>query len=183
MSARLQLPRKRTSAQVRDVNDLASQTFRFESDVYTALEQLRAIVDALPGSILSLRCSLDCATFSLVNAGLVQGAPTAFAWASGVASLDVSLRNDFVATNVLSANSVLTLIGGYDGCQGSIYVKQDGTGSRTLSFTVSGRTILREEASADSNPQTAANSLTGYAYDFKTIAGTAYVIIERFRLT
>lgn len=114
---------------------------------------------------------------------LIQAEPQSYAFASNAATLDVSTRNDFVPTNTLTGNSTITLANGVDGCQGTVYVKQDATGSRTLSFTVAGRTILREQGSADSNPQAAANSVTGYSYDYKTIAGTAYVIIERFMLT
>jgi hypothetical protein len=72
---------------------------------------------------------------------------------------------------------------GVDGCQGTLYVKQDATGGRMLSFSVAGRTILREAGAMDSNPQPMANTVTGYAYDFKTIGGTAYVIVERFFLS
>lgn len=113
----------------------------------------------------------------------IQAAPTSFAIVAGAASLDVSTRNDFAASGALVANTTLTLTGGVDGAQGVIYVKQDGTGSRTLGFTVAGRTILREVGSTDSNPQAAINTVTGYAYNFTTIAGTAYVVIERFYLT
>lgn len=114
---------------------------------------------------------------------LIQATPQNYTFSANAATLDVSTRNDFIPTNTLTGNSTITLTNGVDGCQGTIYVKQDATGSRTLSFSVSGRTILREQGSADSNPQAAANTVTGYSYDFKTIAGTAYVVIERFMLT
>jgi hypothetical protein len=42
---------------------------------------------------------------------------------------------------------------------------------------------LREAGAIDSNPQPAAQKVTGYCYDFKTIGGTPYVIIERFYLS
>jgi hypothetical protein len=75
------------------------------------------------------------------------------------------------------------LSNGVEGAQGNIYVKQDATGGRGLGFVVPGRTILREAGAMDSNPQPGANTVTGYAYDFKTIAGTAYVIIARYFLS
>lgn len=115
---------------------------------------------------------------TLAAGGVVT--PTNFAWSSNAATLDVANGGNFVATNTLTGNSTLTLSNGVDGAQGDIYVKQDGTGGRTMGFTVSGRTILRETGSADSNPQTAANSLTGYTYEFRTINSTAYVVIQRF---
>lgn len=178
------LPRKRTTNKARDLDDLSRQTFEVESDTYSFLGHLqRQIAELFKRTVSPLTAHLDCGAFNVTNAGLIHGAPMAFAWDGGVATVDVSARNDFAASNTLTVNSVLTLIGGIDGCQGTIYVKQDGTGSRTLSFTVSGRTVLREESAADSNPQAGANALTGYSYDYKTIAGTAYVIVERFKLT
>lgn len=120
---------------------------------------------------------------NLANTGRIAQTPTSFTWVTGAASINVAIKNDFVAGNTLTQNSTLTLTGGVDGCQGTIYVKQDGTGTWTLGFTVAGRTTLREDGAADSNPKTGAGALTGYVYDFKTIAGTAYVIISRLMLS
>lgn len=182
--AALTLPRKRTTDRVSGLDELAQKTFVFESDTYNLLVQLRQNMIALQNAKVSpLTAPLDCAGYNLTSAGLIQGAPQTFAWASNAASIDVSTCNDFAASNTLTGNSALTLLNGIDGCQGTIYVKQDGTGSRTLSFTVSGRTILRDESATDSNPQSAANTLTCYSYDFKTIAGTAYIVIVRAKLT
>lgn len=102
-----------------------------------------------------------------------------FAWASGAATLSVGSGGDFAASNALGSANVLTLSGGLDGAQGLIYVKQDGTGSRTMTFTVSGRTIIRDANSVDDTPQSAANSITVYSYHFVTIVATAYVRITR----
>jgi hypothetical protein len=131
----------------------------------------------------ALTGALDAGGHNLTNIGAVFEAPTAFAWASDAATIDVSNKNDFVASAALTGNCTLTLSNGVDGCQGTVYVKQDAIGSRTLGFVVPGRTILREAGAIDSNPQPMANTVTGYAYDFKTIGGTAYAIVERFFLT
>lgn len=127
--------------------------------------------------------ALDLGGNNLTNVGAVFEQPTAFAWASDAATIDVGVKNDFVASAVLTGNSTITLGNGSDGCQGTVYVKQDATGGRGLGFVVPGRTILREAGAMDSNPQQSPNTVTGYAYDFKTIGGTAYVIVERFFLT
>jgi len=131
----------------------------------------------------ALTGALDAGGHNLTNIGAVFEAPTAFAWSGNAAAIDVSSKNDFVASAALTGNSTLTLNNGIDGCQGTVYVKQDATGGRTLGFVVPGRTILREAGAIDSNPQPMANTVTGYAYDFKTIGGTAYAIVERFFLT
>jgi hypothetical protein len=127
--------------------------------------------------------SLDAGGFNINNVGAVLEAPSSFAWLANAATIDVSNKNDFCPSGALTGNSTITLSNGVDGCQGTIYVKQDATGSRGLGFVVPGRTILREAGAMDSNPQPGANTVTGYAYDFKTIAGTAYVIVARFFLT
>ena len=131
----------------------------------------------------ALSGALNLGGNNLTNVGAVFEQPIAFAWAGNAATIDVSVKNDFVASGTLTGNSTITLTNGSDGCQGTVYVKQDATGGRGLGFVVPGRTILREAGAMDSNPQQSPNTVTGYAYDFKTIGGTAYVIVERFFLT
>ena len=127
--------------------------------------------------------ALDAGGFNINNVGAVLEAPSSFAWVANAATIDVSAKNDFCPSGALTGNSTITLSNGVDGCQGTVYVKQDATGSRGLGFVVPGRTILREAGALDSNPQASPNTVTGYAYDFKTIAGTAYVIVARFFLS
>jgi hypothetical protein len=109
--------------------------------------------------------------------GSVANAATNFTWSSNTATIDVSLANHFVSTNTMTGSSTLTLSNGVDGCRGKIYVKQDGTGSRTLSFTISGRTVLKGLNVTDTNPQIAANSYTVYEYSYETIVSTAVVVL------
>lgn len=106
-------------------------------------------------------------------------AANSFTWSSNAASLNTSAGGDFTATNTLTGNSTLTLTSGVDGAQGLIYVKQDSTGGRTITFSIAGRTILRDANSIDDNPESTASSLTVYSYHYVTVAGTACTRITR----
>jgi hypothetical protein len=110
----------------------------------------------------------------LTFAETVADAATAFAWVSNAASIDMGAAHNFVASNTLTGNSTLTITGGVDGSYGVVQVKQDGTGSRTLGFSVAGRTQLRDLNTPDTNPRPTPNSLTEYHIYFSTVAGTAY---------
>lgn len=125
------------------------------------------------------------AALTAAEAAVILGtlSVTGFAWASNVASIDVSLANAFAATNTLTGNSTLTLTGGADGMNGVIFVKQDGTGSRTLGFTVSGRTVYRDVGVPDTNPFPAASSITMYQYFFVTVDSTAIVVINKLPIS
>lgn len=111
--------------------------------------------------------------------GAIADPATNFAWSSNTATVDVSLAHNFTATNTLTGNSTITLSNGVDGCNGLIYVKQDGTGNRTLTFTISGRTVIRDLNTPDTNPLGAANSITVYQYYYVTIASTASVMLTK----
>lgn len=104
----------------------------------------------------------------------------AFSFSSNAATLDISASADYRASNTLTADSVLTLTNGSDGRRGHIYVTQDSTGGWSLTFVVSGRTILRNEATYDLHPFDFPGSTTLYEYDYQTINGTAYVVIRKF---
>jgi hypothetical protein len=106
-------------------------------------------------------------------------AANSFTWSSNAATLNTAGGGDFTATNTLTGNSTLTLTNGVDGAQGLVYVKQDATGGRTITFTITGRTILRDANSVDDNPESTANSLTVYSYHYVTVAGTACTRITR----
>lgn len=106
----------------------------------------------------------------------------AFTITSGAATLNVGAYNDHIASNTLSQGTTLTLSGGIDGSQGTIYVKQNATGGWTLAFSVAGRTILRGAGITDDNAQSGANTVTSYHYQYLTIASTPYVRITRVYL-
>jgi hypothetical protein len=120
---------------------------------------------------------------NLANCTLpIADAATNFAWSSNTASIDVSLGHHFTATNTMTGNSTLTMANGVDGDMGMIFVKQDGTGTRTLTFTISGRTVLKDLNVADTNPLSTANAITMYQYYYVTIVSTAYVVLNKVYL-
>jgi hypothetical protein len=114
---------------------------------------------------------------------------TTYTFSSNAATLDVSVNEDFKpasggGTAYLTGNSTLTLSNpGAGEFEGIILVRQDGTGSRTVTFatsgTGSGATILRDANSLDDSPNGAPNSFTRYRY--RTIFENAvqYVIITK----
>ena len=121
------------------------------------------------------------ATLVGVANGAAIVAPTNFTWVANAASIDVSLARDFRATNTLGGNSALTMTNGVDGCYGLIYVQQDGTGNRTLAFTIAGRTIIGDlNVPNPPPPLGTANSQTVYQYSYYTSpAGVACVFLTR----
>lgn len=105
--------------------------------------------------------------------------PVGFAFAANAASLDVSVARNYAATNTLTGNSTITLTNGTEGSWGTILVRQDATGSRTLTFTVAGRTQYRDLGVPDTTPYPAANGFTYYQYYFVTVNSVAQVIINK----
>jgi len=106
-----------------------------------------------------------------------------FAWATNAASIAVAgVGGVWAASNNLTGNSTLTLTGGVDGVRLSLYVKQDGTGSRTLTLSIAGRTIRRDTGITDDNPASGINLITAYEIEFATIVGTASVRIKKMPL-
>lgn len=106
-------------------------------------------------------------------------APTAFSFVAGAVTLDATLARNWVAATLLTANSTITIVNGYDGAHGTIQVKQDATGYRTLAFVIAGRTVLRDLNVGDTNPLGAPNGVTEYHYYFSTIGGTPHVRIYK----
>jgi hypothetical protein len=107
------------------------------------------------------------------------GAITAFAWASNAATLSLLTSKNWAASNTLTGNSTITITNGVEGDYGTIYVRQDGTGTRTLTFTVAGRTILRDANAIDDNPQSFNSTITAYNYQFVTMTGGVYIRITK----
>ena len=96
-----------------------------------------------------------------------------FTIAAGAASLDVSARNDFAATNAVTQATALTLMEGQDGDQGSVHLKQDGTGY-AVTFAAAGRTVVYMEGAV---PTTASKQID-CSYKFVTVAGVAELHIH-----
>jgi len=113
----------------------------------------------------------------------VLGLFTAFAWATNAASIAVAgFGAVWAASNTLTGNSTLTLTGGVDGVMLRVYVKQDATGSRTLTLSIAGRTILRDSGVSDDNPAAGVNAVTAYEIEFLTIIATASVRVRKMPL-
>jgi hypothetical protein len=110
--------------------------------------------------------------------GQLIGTPSTTTYAS-TRTFDVSTNNDWRFTDTWTGNITITLSNGSEGCQGVIWAKQDGTGSRTVAFTTSGRTQLMDDGITAYNTSiAAANKVFGMGYYYATIGGTAYVIFS-----
>jgi hypothetical protein len=112
--------------------------------------------------------------------GPIIGTPSTTTYASS-RTLDVSTNNDFRFTDTWTGNITITLSNGSEGCQGVIWAKQDGSGNRTVSFTVSGRTQIMDAglgSAFNTADMKAANAVFGIGYYYATIGGTAYVIFS-----
>jgi hypothetical protein len=97
-------------------------------------------------------------------------------------TLDVAANNDF-ALGALTANLTLAFANAAPGRQGTIAVRQDGTGSRTVTFTApSGYTLVRDLLVADLQPQAAASTLTLYSYVMFAIATNNFLAISKTML-
>ncbi len=133
--------------------------------------------------------SLGCIFVATAPTTPVTSATTGPLWVPSIESAIVGGAVDVnvAATNThkltqLVADTALTFINGIDGLQGTITVRQDGTGGRTLSFAAAGRTVLKDVSAADLNPQAALDSVTMYAYSFGTVDGLAYVMVAKTEL-
>lgn len=119
----------------------------------------------------------QAATLGYVTVDVLLETPSAPAYSASL-NLDTSTKNDF-AIGVLTGNLAITLTNPAAGRQGTIWVKQDATGSRTVSFTVSGYTVVKDTLAPDLNPQAGANTLTQYSYSMFTIGGTNYCQVAK----
>jgi len=115
--------------------------------------------------------------FGRVTADVYLQTANAIAYSASL-SLDVSLRNDF-QIGVLTGNLSVTFTNPSVGRQGFVWVRQDATGSRTVSFAASGYTVLKDVSLVDVNPQAAANSVTVYTYTMVSLGGTDYLVITK----
>lgn len=102
---------------------------------------------------------------------------------TGSVNVDTSTKNDFLI--VLGGSTTLNFTAFAAGRQGNIMVKQDGTGSRSLAWTVAGAssptgfTLVKDTSLSDLNPQTAANSVTVYSYAMFALGGTNYLQLSK----
>jgi hypothetical protein len=112
-----------------------------------------------------------------VTVDAVHDAPVALTLSSGAATHNSQASNRAQLT--LSANATLTLSNLANGRRGIIAVRQDATGSRTLAFTTTGWTQLRDASFGDLAPSAAASSVTLYTYACEVLGGTQYIIFGK----
>jgi hypothetical protein len=121
------------------------------------------------------------ATLGTVTGDAFFETPTALTF-SGSISLDSSAKNDFTV-GALTANTTITFLNAANGRQGTIWVKQGGSGSYTITFaldaSLSSWTILKDQLAGNTNPQTTVGSVTLYSYAMVTVAGSNYVYISK----
>lgn len=114
---------------------------------------------------------------------VIQAKPVGFSWLSGAASINVSESPDFVADDMLTQDSTLTLLDGYDGAQGTIIVEQDAVGGWSLAFDADGRTLRYVDPLVDAAVNGAPDSTTLYRYMYMTLDDIPQLVIERVLLT
>lgn len=105
--------------------------------------------------------------------------PTGFT-NTGSINLDVSIKNDFVInTGGMTGNLTLTLINPANGRQGIIAVRQDATGSRTITFSVAGYTLYSDPGTPDLQPSPTPNSITIYTYALLQVGGASIAYFSK----
>jgi len=102
---------------------------------------------------------------------------------TGAVDVDTAIKNDFMI--VLGGATTLNFTAFVAGRQGSIWVKQDATGGRSLAWTVAsaasptGWTQLKDTGLLDLAPAQTASALTMYGYAMFTLGGTNYVLLSK----
>jgi hypothetical protein len=112
------------------------------------------------------------------------GLANTFAFGTNAASIFVAGVGVVWQSNItLVGSSSLTINNGVDGVMFRVYIKQDATGGRTLTLTITpARTILRDVGVTDDNPGATPNSVTAYEFEYATVVGTAYVRVRKMPL-
>lgn len=116
-------------------------------------------------------------TLGRVTVDAILETPTSVAYAASV-TLDTSVKNDFVI-GTLTGNIAITLSNPAAGRQGFIAVRQDATGSRTVSISASGYTNYRDVNTADMVAAAAANAITVYAYAMVVVGGVNMLLLNK----
>lgn len=112
----------------------------------------------------------------------ITGTALAVAYAANV-TLAVGSANTAFEIAPLAGNITIAFSGYAAGKAGIIWVQQDATGTRTVTFTTpGGYTLKRDQNVPDLVAQTGANAQTRYAYLFYTINGVNYLEISKAKL-
>jgi hypothetical protein len=104
-------------------------------------------------------------------------APLSVAYASAL-SLDTALCSDF-AIGALTGNLIVTLANPAAGRRGTIAVRQDATGGRTVQIIASGFVRYRDTDLANLDAGSAARAITLYSYEMSVVAGEAVLELGR----
>ena len=107
--------------------------------------------------------------------------PTERTIVAGAVDVDARENNTHSLTQLV-ANTTVTFLNGVDGSAGTIAVRQDGVGGRTLSFVAAGRTLRKDVGATDLNPAAGIDAETMYAYCFFTVDAVAYLMIAKTEL-
>jgi hypothetical protein len=118
-------------------------------------------------------------TLGRVTVDTIVSPPTAVAYASAI-TLDVSAENSF--TIALGGSPIVTFTNMLAGSSGSVAVRQDATGKRTVTFVAAGWNVYRDSAGSDLLPAQAPNAITVYSYRFEVVAGVNVLRISRTSL-
>lgn len=131
------------------------------------------------GKLISDLAALSGATFTGgVSAPVFSGTASALAFSASTA-LDLNTANDFFI-GALTANITFTFTNPAADKQGLILVIQDGTGSRTVTFTPPATyTLMKDSTLANLTPASGAGTITLYSYALFTLNGTNYLSIGK----
>lgn len=103
---------------------------------------------------------------------------TSIAYGAAV-TLDVNLANDF-AISTLTGNTTITWANAQLGNQGSVVVRQDATGGRTVTFTAPAPYVLmRDSALADLSAASSPNAFTVFTWAFVGVSPTAVLLMSK----
>lgn len=116
-----------------------------------------------------------------VTAVALRVTPQTVGFAASI-TLNANTGNDFLI-DVLTGNCTITWSNALSGNQGSVSVRQDATGGRTVTFTPpAGYTLRRDSAVADLAAAASPNAITVYTWAFFPIGGQNALIMSKMVL-
>lgn len=120
----------------------------------------------------------QAASVGRLTVDAVLEVPTNIAYAAAV-TLDAAVKNDY-AIGVLTGPCAITWSNPAAGRQGTVAVRQDGTGSRAVTLTAPGGwTLMRDSVLADLAAAQAANAITLYTWAFVAVGGAQVLLCSK----
>jgi hypothetical protein len=116
-------------------------------------------------------------TIGRATVDAILEAPSVVTYATAV-TLDTSQKNDFVI-GALTGNIAITLSNPAAGRQGLIAVRQDGTGTRTVSIAATGYTNYHDVNTIDLIASPAANAIVVYTYAMLVVGGVSMLLLGK----